>query len=256
MKYIISILLVTLLSSCGTKNKVKETDKNPLHKKWELSLIDGNQVSLNLPVYIELTEDNKVSGFIGCNRLTGNYTIEKESKIKFNQLATTRMMCSEMEMTVESQVLELLNTVDNFTIDNGKLILNMGSRTLLATFHEMSDNEIVNKYWKLIKLEGNAVQMADNQEREQYFILKSDASISGFAGCNHFNGQYELTKGNGILINENLAMTLKACPDVDVDESAFLKVLVLADNYTINGDTLNLHVGKRLSIAVFEAVYF
>lgn len=30
--------------------------------------------------------------------------------------------------------------------------------------------------------------MAENQEKEQYFILKSDGTVSGFAGCNQFNG--------------------------------------------------------------------
>ena len=256
MKYITSIVLAVLLISCQTGNKVKKTDKNAIHKRWELSVIDGRQVSSNLPIYIELTEDNKVSGFTGCNRLTGTYVIENESQIKFNQLATTRMACPEMEMTLESKVLELLNTADNFTIDSGKLMLNIGRRSPLATFFEMSDHEIVNKYWKLIILEGDTVQMAINQEREQYFLLRSDGSISGFAGCNHFNGQYELTEGNRISFNENMAMTLKACPDVDIDESAFMEVFGLTDNYTIEDDILSLSVGKRAPIAVFEAVYF
>jgi heat shock protein HslJ len=253
---IIMILLIALLLSCNTGNKVKETSKNTICKKWELSVMGGEQVTRNLPIYIELTEDNKVSGFIGCNRLVGTYVIENESQIKFNLLGTTLMACPEMEMALESQVLEILNTTDNFTIDSGKLILSIGSNTPLATFYEMSDNEIVNKYWKLKKLEGNILHMAANQEREQYFILRSDGSITGFAGCNQFNGQYELTEENRIAINENLAMTLRACPDVDVNESAFLKVLVLADNYTINADTLSLNVGKGVSLAVFEAVYF
>ena len=256
MKYTISIILTALLVSCGTGNKVNEADKNSIHKKWELSIIDGEQIAGILPLYIELTEDNKVSGFIGCNRLTGTYTIENKSQIKFNKLGTTRMVCPEMEMALESQVLEVLNTVDNFTIDNGKLMLNIGRRAPLATFYEMSDNEIVNKYWKLKKLDGNAVHMAANQEREQYFILRSDGSISGFAGCNQFNGQYELTKGNHISINENMATTLRACPDVDIDESAFLKVFELTDNYTIDGDTLSLNVGNKAALAVFEAVVF
>ncbi len=256
MKYTISILLATVLISCNTGIKVKESDKNTIHKKWELSVLDGEQIAGSLPIYIELTEDNKVSGFIGCNRLTGTYVIENESQIKFNQLGTTRMACPEMEMALESKVLELLNTADNFTIDNGKLMLNIGRRAPLATFFEMSDNEVVNKYWKLIILEGDTVQMAMNQEREQYFLLRSDGSISGFAGCNHFNGQYELTEGNRISFNENMAMTLKACPDVDIDESAFLKVFELTDNYTFEDDILSLNVGGKTPLAVFEAVYF
>ena len=256
MTFILSIVIIMLLVSCGTGKKVKETDENSILQKWELSLIDGMPVTANQAIYIELSEDGKVSGFIGCNRITGNYAIENESQITFNQLATTRMMCSEVEMEMESQVLELLNTCDNFTIDSGMLMLNIGRRSPLATFYVMNENEIINKYWKLKTLEGQTVQMDDNQEREQYFTLRSDGSISGFAGCNHFNGQYELAEGNRISINDNMAMSLKACSDLNVDESAFMKVFELTDNYTIDGDTLSLNVGKRAPLAVFEAVYF
>lgn len=256
VKWIMGIVLVTLLVSCGTGKDVKNTDENAICAKWELSTIDGMPVTGNQAIYIELTADNKVSGFAGCNQLTGTYTIENETQIKFDKLALTRMACPEMEMELESQVLELLNTCDNFTIEDGKLMLNIGNGVSLATFCVMSDEEIVNKYWKLLELEGETVQMEDNQEREQYFILRSDGSFSGFAGCNYFNGQYELTEGNRISINDNIAMTLMACPDVDVDERAFMEVFELTDNYTIDGDILSLNVGKRAPLAVFEAIYF
>lgn len=235
---------------------MKRTDENSIFKKWELSIIDGEKVNGNSPIYLEFSKDNRVSGFIGCNRLTGSFTIENKTQIRFNQLATTMMACPEMDMAIERQVLELLNTVDNFTIDGGKLMLNIGRRAPLALFYEMSENEIVNKYWKLIKLDGKNVQMAANQEREQYFILRSDGTISGFAGCNHFNGQYELAKGNRISIHDNLAVTMKACPDVNVDETVFLKLFGVTDHYTIKGDTLCLKNEKKAPIAVFEAIYF
>jgi heat shock protein HslJ len=98
--------------------------------------------------------------------------------------------------------------------------------------------------------------MADNQEKEAYFMLKTqDNRVTGFAGCNTFNGTYTLEDGNRIKFDQMLS-TLMACPDVDVDESAFLKVFELADNYTIDGDTLMLNVGRRAPLAVFEAVYY
>ncbi|MDD4149765.1 MAG: META domain-containing protein [Bacteroidales bacterium] len=256
IKWIMGIVLVTLLVSCGTGKDVKSTDENAICEKWELSTIDGIQVTGNQPIYIELTEDNKVMGFAGCNQLTGTYTIENETQIKFDKLALTRMACPEMEIELESKVLDLLNTCDNFIIEDGKLMLNAANKESLATFCIMSDDEIVNKYWKLVELEGETVQMDANQEREQYFILRSDGSISGFAGCNHFTGQYELSEGNRISIKENMAMSLMACPDLDIDESAFMQVFELTDNYTIEGDVLNLNVGKRAPLAVFEAVYF
>ena len=87
-------------------------------------------------------------------------------------------------------------------------------------------------------------------------ILRSDGSLSGFSGCNIFNGQYELMKGNRISFKSNMASTMKACPDVNIDESRFLQIFETADNYTINGDSLSLNVGKRAPLAVFEAVVF
>lgn len=117
------------------------------------------------------------------------------------------------------------------------------------------DNEITEKYWKLKTLEGQDVTMADNQEREQFFTLKTDENrVTGFAGCNSITGEYKLEEGNRIRFS-NVGTTLKICPDVDVNESEFLEVFNLADNYTINGDVLSLNVGRRAPLAVFEAVY-
>ncbi len=256
MRKFVSIVLISVLASCKSGIQSADMKSENLNQKWELHMLDGQKVMTNTPIYIEFLEGNTVAGFIGCNRATGSYTIDNKTQIKFDQLAATRMMCAPSEMAMETKVLEMLNTTDNFTISDGKLMLNVGRRAPLATFIAMTDNEIVNKYWKLKTLDGMAVTMKPNQEKEQFFMLRSDGSLSGFAGCNLFNGEYELMKGNRISIKRNMAMTLRACPDVAVDEMAFMKIFDQADNYTINGDVLQLNVGKRAPLAVFEAVYF
>ena len=119
-----------------------------------------------------------------------------------------------------------------------------------------TEQVITEKYWKLIKLEGKDVEMAENQEREIFFILKTnDNTVGGFAGCNSITGEYELEDGNRIRFN-NIGITMMLCPDVDVNETEFMEVFELADNYTIHNDTLELNVAKRAPLAVFEAVYF
>src|SRR5690606_5081087 len=141
---------------------------------------------------------------------------------------------------------------------DGKLSLNKAKRAPLAEFKkaEMDNEPIVGKYWKLKTLEGQDVKMADNQEREIYFTLQSQENrVTGFAGCNTVNGEYTLEEGNRIRFT-GMITTLKACPDVDFNESAFLKVFEIADNYTIVDDVLSLNVGRRAPLAVFEAVYF
>lgn len=120
----------------------------------------------------------------------------------------------------------------------------------------LDKTDITNTYWKLIRLEGKPETMAQNQERERYFTLKTDQSrVTGFAGCNVFNSTYTLEKGNRIRFSP-MAATLKACPDVNVNEQEFFQVFALTDNYTIRGDTLSLNVGRRAPLAVFKAVNF
>ncbi len=120
-----------------------------------------------------------------------------------------------------------------------------------ATASNVDENSFTNKYWKLIMLENKKVSKSKNQEREAYFILKPEnKTIAGFSGCNTFNGMYTLEAGWRIRFSQ-MASIMKACPDVDVNESEFLKVFELTDNYTIHGDTLSLNVGRRSPLAVF-----
>lgn len=118
-----------------------------------------------------------------------------------------------------------------------------------------SDQVITEKYWKLIKLDGKDVVMQENQEREIFFTLKTDGNtVGGFAGCNSITGEYELEEGNRIRF-KNMGITMMMCPDLDLNESEYMEVFELTDNYTIHNDTLSLNVARRAPLAVFAAVY-
>ena len=144
----------------------------------------------------------------------------------------------------------LISCVGNKKADNE------ATTDALTTEEVNNDQVITEKYWKLIKLEGQDVKMVENQEREINFMLKTnDNTVGGFAGCNSITGEYELEEGNRIHF-KNMGMTMMMCPDVDVNESEFMEVFELADNYTIHNDTLELNVAKRAPLAVFVAVYF
>ena len=119
-----------------------------------------------------------------------------------------------------------------------------------ATIEEVRIQEV---HWKLIGVMGKAV-VKDANEREAYIILKLENNrLQGFGGCNVLMGSYALEKGNKIAFYK-VASTMMACPRL-ADESAFLKVLNQADNYTIEEGVLMLHKGKMAPLATFEAVY-
>ena len=131
----------------------------------------------------------------------------------------------------------------------------IGCNSAKNTNLQSKDDTITEKYWKLKTLDGKAITMKKNQEREIFITLKTDENrLTGFAGCNSLSGEYTLEEGNRISF-KNVAVTMKMCPDVDLNESELLEVFELADNYTIVNDVLSLNVGRRAPLAVFEAVY-
>lgn len=261
---VMSLIVLTLMSCNTGKNIVSETSDSANsieNSKWVITTLEGQDLSNiespNQKIYFTLdSETNRVNGYSGCNTFMGTYTLEAGNRISFSQMATTRMACPESEIS-ESDILSVFETADNFTLNGNQLSLNKAKRAPLAEFKRaQADAEIVEKYWKLKTLEGKDVQMVDNQEREIFFTLKTnDNQLTGFSGCNSFSGQYSLEEGNRIRFSQ-IATTMKACPDVDINESEFLQIFELADNYTIKDDELSLNVGRRAPLAVFEAVYF
>ena len=260
-----AIIAMTIMS-CNTSKKASSdssgtSEANAIENtKWVISTLEGQNIadpqSNGRDIHFTLnSEDNRLNGYSGCNTFMGTYKIEEGNRISFSQLGMTRMACPDSGIN-EAQILKVFETADNFTVYNGVLALNKARMAPLAQFKKEANAPIVEKYWKLKTLEGKDVKMSANQEREIFFTLKSQENrVTGFAGCNSISGEYTLEEGNRIRFS-NMATTMMMCPDVDVNESEYLKIFELADNYTINGDILSLNVGRRAPLAVFEAVYF
>lgn len=262
-------MIILILAGCNSSdssdnnaNEDSNGSSTPIGDTyWELTKLEGTMVDQSATTgekvhFILNTTDETVSGYSGCNLFTGNFTLEEGNRIKFSKIASTRMACPDATIN-ESEVLNVFNLADNYTMDGDQLTLNVGKRAPLAVFKKVTpENRVIEKHWKLKTLEGQEVEMADNQEKEIYFMLHKDENrVTGFAGCNTLSGTYSIEEGQRIRFSQ-MAVTLRSCPDVDVNESAFLEVFELADNYTLQGDKLMLNVGRRAPLAVFEAVYF
>jgi len=115
-----------------------------------------------------------------------------------------------------------------------------------------SNNIITDKYWKLIELNGKKIT-AEQQAKEAHVVLKTEENrITGNGGCNSFFGTYQLLPGDRIQISP-LGSTKMACLNDNVEDE-FLKILAIADNYTIKNDTLSLNKARMAPLAKFELV--
>ncbi len=117
---------------------------------------------------------------------------------------------------------------------------------------------IVGKRWKLVQLMGKDIADMDPQPQKEPFLVleEEDNKIYGSTGCNNVMGSYELTEGNRISFAPNLASTMMACPEMEV-ENTFQEVLNKVDTYTLSedGTTMNMSKSKTAPFAVFEVDY-
>ena len=117
------------------------------------------------------------------------------------------------------------------------------------------DTGIVGKYWRLIELEGQKVEVDPNLKKEIHLVLQqNDSIVSGFGGCNGFSGPYEFDDEEQRLSFSRIRSTLMACEALQT-EDMFHKALEKTDNYSVKGDTLSLKNGSLEPLAKLVAEY-
>lgn len=130
------------------------------------------------------------------------------------------------------------------TADNGLAVVSVNPLSSLS-----------NTYWKLMTLNGKAVNMTHDQKREAFFQLnEAQGTVKGFGSCNQLQGSFK-AKGNYLNFGP-IASTRKACIKNMNVESKFLAVLDQTAYYSIHEHDLTLLDNTKKPIARFHAQYF
>ncbi|WAC01224.1 META domain-containing protein [Lacinutrix neustonica] len=156
MKTITILLFTVILNACGaseskTSDSVDQNNNSSqetLNGSFMVSDMNNTSSLENLTLNFEETS-NKVSGFSGCNRFFGDYTLENNT-ISFKDLASTKKMCLENENTLELKMMKALTETTNFRIKDNKIVLYNGEKELLTATKtsaaEMMQNDIKIEY--------------------------------------------------------------------------------------------------------------
>lgn len=105
--------------------------QNPILGSYQVETLLSNDVQ-NKEYFISFDE-NKISGFMGCNMYSGNYTFENE-KITLSGLISTKKYC-ENEMENENLWFKIAAEVNSFKTENNSILLfdNQNKLLLKAT---------------------------------------------------------------------------------------------------------------------------
>ena len=115
-------------------------------------------------------------------------------------------------------------------------------------------NSPVEKYWKLVELQGKPISEMTYAKEPHFILKKEDNRVTGNAGCNALSGEYELDEAAHRIRFSKIITTRMFCFD-DTVEREFLRILEMVDNYSLNGDMLTLNRARMAPLARLEAVY-
>jgi heat shock protein HslJ/uncharacterized lipoprotein NlpE involved in copper resistance len=104
---------------------------------WILISAGGAEISDDIfpagaPRILFDAESSRISGFAGCNRLTGTYTAGENYSLTLGPIATTKIACQAMEG--EQMFLGLLNGTGSYRVTSESLTLFNSSGVELARF--------------------------------------------------------------------------------------------------------------------------
>jgi heat shock protein HslJ len=140
-KFFLAVMIIGTIVSCSPK---LAPDSYWGDRRWVLSEMKGVPVQLSgtrRDAFLEfIPAEKRFTGNGGCNRINGQYSLEKKDRIRFENVISTKMSCNDIAF--ETSFLSLLNEVDRFKMVDNVLVLrddndvilkfvpgNMGSRS-------------------------------------------------------------------------------------------------------------------------------
>jgi heat shock protein HslJ len=115
----IKVPLLTMALSLGWMGMAMSADLAGGH--WRPSSISLERLAPETPVYVAFSDDGKVTGFGGCNRFFGGYTVSGNS-IKIGPLASTRKGCPDT-LNLEIEFFKALQGAETFEQTDAALVL-------------------------------------------------------------------------------------------------------------------------------------
>ena len=116
--------LKKILKKVKMPNTEKELTGNFIINTFKgTSVVDKNMI---MNFYVK---SGQINGKGVCNRFSGTFTTSN-TKIKFSQAATTKMMCDEPEL--ERDFFQTLNQLDHFSLKENELMLIKGDEVILT----------------------------------------------------------------------------------------------------------------------------
>ncbi len=102
--------------------------------QWQLQALMGESIQSERPLTLEF-DQLRLSGFAGCNRFAGHYTLGTDGSLGVGATSATKMACNEQRSLIEQSFLQQLQQVHQYSLINDQLQLLDAQRQVLMVLN-------------------------------------------------------------------------------------------------------------------------
>ncbi len=207
---------------------------------WRLAALPGQTVPAGNGAPTARFEGGRVSGFSGCNRFTGGYTVDRD-RLTIGNLAGTMRACPEPAMALEKAFLAALSGAQAANVEGRRLSLTPAAGGAPLQFELELKPSLAGVKWEVTGYNNGRQAVVSPLPGTQLSIAFKDGKVSGSGGCNSFHGPFKVD-GNALSIGP-LATTRKLCSaeGVMAQEREFIAALQTATTWAIDRGMLDVH---------------
>ena len=210
-------------------------------KVWVLTALLAKPPVKGTEVTSEFTTSGKVSGSSGCNHYSGTYSAAGSTIRISSTMASTRMACARAVSLQEAAFLKALVSARSYSVSSESLTLKSARGRVVARYKAQSQ-ALAGTSWNVLAFNnGKEAVVSVLAETKLTAAFGKDGQMTGFAGCNDYNGPY---KGTAPKISIGpVASTRKHCAEpagVMAQESQYLAALATVATYRVEGTKLEL----------------
>lgn len=235
MKPILILLSIVTLRCCWGPSDYQlmlhlqnnSTSLKNLNNSYQIIQLNQEDIS-SFGLSISFNDSTKqVSGFGGCNRYFGSYSIDGKS-LNFSEMGITKILCQEDKNTIESSFFKALRKANTILFNDSGFSIFQNKRLLLVAEKEQTS-------FKTISFEYSALSRGSYQ-----FIKLNSKSISIQNSRNENPQKATCEKKQWTkIINSSKAITFKNIPNLEApsqkrlfDGAAIAKLKAIVDGKT------------------------
>ena len=210
-------------------------------RTWRLASLPGHDLgALGAGQYLTARfEAGRVSGFSGCNRFMGSYTVDRD-QLTLGQLAGTMMACPGAAMAIEGAFKGALAGTLRYAIVDDRLTLTPASGAPLV-FDLEPKPVLEGVKWEVTGFNNGRQAVVSAVLGTRLTLSFKDGTLSGSSGCNTFRASYKVEESR--IVVGPVAATRKMCSGKGVmeQERQFLAALETAVKWDISRGMLDMH---------------